>query len=108
MFDIGLIPLKDTTFNRCKSELKMLEMGAKKVSVIVSDEYPYTNIAKNKKNCLTANKKEWFKQMKKLITLPELRSELSENLYNEVKENHNIEKVNELRLELYKQTIKHG
>jgi glycosyltransferase involved in cell wall biosynthesis len=52
---------------------------------------------------LTANKKEWFKQMKKLITLPELRSELSENLYNEVKENHNIEKVNELRLELYKE-----
>jgi glycosyltransferase involved in cell wall biosynthesis len=105
MFDIGLIPLKDTPFNRCKSELKMLEMGAKKVSVIVSDEYPYTNIANNKKNCLTANKKEWFKQIKKLITLPELRSELSENLYNEVKENHNIEKVNKLRLELYKEVI---
>jgi spore maturation protein CgeB len=57
---------------------------------------------------LTANKKEWFKQMKKLINLPELRSELSENLYNEVKENHNIEKVNELRLELYKEVINAG
>jgi hypothetical protein len=40
--------------------------------------------------------------------LPELRKELAENLYNEVKTNWNIEKINELRLELYKQTIKHG
>jgi hypothetical protein len=46
--------------------------------------------------------------MKKLITLPELRSELSKNLYNEVKEKHNIEKVNELRLELYKEVINAG
>jgi glycosyltransferase involved in cell wall biosynthesis len=108
MFDIGLIPLKDTPFNRCKSELKMLEMGAKKVCVIVSDTYPYTNIAVNKKNCLTANKREWFKQMKKLISLPELRKELSENLYNEVKENYNINKVNELRLQLYKEVAKNA
>lgn len=103
MFDIGLIPLKDTPFNKCKSELKMLEMGAKKVPVIVSSQYPYTNLAKHEKNCLISDKKDWFKQMKKLISLPELRHELSENLYNEVKTNWNMEKVNQLRLQLYKE-----
>jgi glycosyltransferase involved in cell wall biosynthesis len=102
-FDVGLIPLKDTPFNMCKSELKMLEMGAKKVPVVVSDQYPYTNLSKHNVNCLISGKKDWFKHMKKLLSLPELRKELSENLYNEVKTNWNIEKINELRLQLYKE-----
>jgi hypothetical protein len=46
--------------------------------------------------------------MKKLISLPELRKELSENLYNEVKTNYNINKVNELRLQLYKEVAKNA
>lgn len=103
MFDIGLIPLKDTPFNRCKSELKMLEMGAKGVSVIVSDQYPYTNIARHGKNCLVATKKDWYRHIKKLIENENLRKDLSFQLEEDVKRDYNILKINELRKQIYKE-----
>jgi processive 1,2-diacylglycerol beta-glucosyltransferase len=101
LMDVGLIPLKDTEFNRCKSELKMMEMGAKKLPVIVSNQYPYTNISKHGINCLTANKKDWFKNIKRLIDSKDLREDLGEALYEEIFTNFNILKVNELRKELF-------
>jgi glycosyltransferase involved in cell wall biosynthesis len=101
LMDVGLIPLKDTEFNRCKSELKMMEMGAKKLPVIVSNQYPYTNIAKHGINCLTANKKEWFKNIKKMIDSKALREDLGEALYSEILANYNILKINELRKEVF-------
>jgi glycosyltransferase involved in cell wall biosynthesis len=102
LMDVGLIPLKDTEFNRCKSELKMMEMGAKRLPVVVSDQYPYTNIAKHGINCLTSNKKDWFKNIKRLIDSKDLREELGEALYQEIYTNFNILKINELRKELFK------
>ena len=101
MMDVGLIPLKDTEFNRCKSELKMMEMGAKKLPVIVSNQYPYTNIAKHGINSLVANKNDWYKNIKKLIDSKEMRKDLGEALHNEIYTNFNILKINELRKELF-------
>jgi glycosyltransferase involved in cell wall biosynthesis len=102
MMDVGLIPLKDTEFNRCKSELKMMEMGAKKLPVVVSNQYPYTNIAKHGENCLVANKNDWYKNIKRLIDSKEMRKDLGEALHNEIYTNFNILKINELRKELFK------
>jgi hypothetical protein len=104
--DIGLIPVRDTPFNSCKSNLKMLEMGAKKLAVIVSDELAYQNIAYNFKNCLLTNKKNWYKSIKLLIEDKELREDLAENLHEEVKTNWNIDKLNVKRLEVYQSLIK--
>jgi hypothetical protein len=44
--------------------------------------------------------------MKKLINNEELRTELATNLYNEVKDNWNIEKLNIKRTEVYKKLLK--
>ncbi len=99
--DIGLIPLISNHFNDCKSNLKMLEMGAKGLAVVVSESETYKNIAKNKVNCLTANKKTWFKQIKKLLQNPDLIQELSHNLNQEVLLNYEISILNKKRLELY-------
>ena len=40
-FDIGLAPLKDTSFNRAKSDLKLKEYGAKSIPYIATDCAPY-------------------------------------------------------------------
>lgn len=40
--DIGLAPLRDTEFNRCKSNLKWLEWSSLSVPVIASDVEPYS------------------------------------------------------------------
>ena len=39
--DVGLIPLEDNRFTRCKSNLKILECAAKKIPAIVSDVATY-------------------------------------------------------------------
>ena len=42
--DIGLVPLIDTEFNRCKSPLKLLEFGAYGVPVVASNVEPYAQV----------------------------------------------------------------
>jgi glycosyltransferase involved in cell wall biosynthesis len=109
LMDIGLIPLRSNDFNKAKSELKMIEMGAKGLGVIVSNEYPYTNIINHKINCLAVNsKKEWYNAIKLLIDNPNLRKDLASNLHEQVKKDFNILKVNEIRINLYKNLISYG
>ena len=40
-FDIGVAPLRDTEFNRCKSDLRLLEYGAWGVPYVASNVAPY-------------------------------------------------------------------
>ena len=108
LMDIGLIPLKDNHFNLCKSELKLIEMGAKNLAVVVSDSPTYSKIAKHGVNCLVANKKTWFKEIKKLIQSKDLREELAFNLQSDVLSNWNINSLTEKRLNLYQNLIDNG
>ncbi len=39
--DVAIVPLEPCRFNECKSNLKMLEMGAVGLPVVTSDIYPY-------------------------------------------------------------------
>lgn len=41
-FDIGLAPIADTRFNRCKSDLKLLEYGAWGMPYVASNVAPYS------------------------------------------------------------------
>ena len=41
-FDVSLAPLKDTLFNRLKSQLKVIESGFYKKALIASNIGPYT------------------------------------------------------------------
>ena len=41
-FDVSLAPIKNTMFNRMKSQLKVIEAGFYKKAIIASDLGPYT------------------------------------------------------------------
>jgi hypothetical protein len=101
LFDVSLAPLENNLFNRCKSELKMIEAGVMGKAIIVSNIYPYTNLI-TKKNCIaiSENKMGWYDGMKKLIKNPRLGEDLAMQLSEDVKERYCIEKVNEKRLEI--------
>jgi glycosyltransferase involved in cell wall biosynthesis len=101
LFDVSLAPLENNLFNRCKSELKMIEAGVMGKAIIVSNIYPYTNLI-TKKNCIAVseNKMGWYDGMKKLIKNPSLGEDLAGQLSEDVKEKYCIEKVNEKRLEI--------
>ena len=99
--DVALVPLRDDMFNSFKSQIKIIEAGWFKKAVIVSNVMPYT-IDCNKSNAvLINNKSEWNNGIRSMILNKNRREDLAENLHEHVKENYNMDKVNDLRNELY-------
>ena len=88
-FDIGLAPLRDRQFNRCKSNLKYLEYSALRIPTVASYVEPY----KDTRSLFARSESEWIAQIEKLIKFDELRFQLGEASYNHVREEFNIEKI---------------
>ena len=115
LFDVSLAPIEENIFNKVKSQLKVIEAGFHKKAIIAQDFGPYQidlvdanqfggGWNANGNGILIDSKKnhkDWFKSMKKLIEQPELVKQLSENLYNTVKDTYSIDKVTDDRKDLY-------
>lgn len=113
-FDVSLAPLKDTLFNRLKSQLKVIEAGFYKKAIIASNVGPYTIDLKHSLdkgsfvdgNALlvdkSRNKGDWSKFMKKLIQNPNFVTDLGERLYETVNGKYDLKSATELRREIYK------
>jgi len=92
-WDIGIAPLVDTPFTRCKSHIKWMEYSMFKIPVIASRVYPYfmelkgREIIQDGETGLLVKNDGWFKALDKLITDENLRKTLGENAYNFIKEN---------------------
>jgi glycosyltransferase involved in cell wall biosynthesis len=67
--DIGLAPLEDNEFNRCKSNIKWLEYSACAVPGIYSDLSPYAKDIQSGKDGLLvgSSEKEWIEALEFLI-----------------------------------------
>lgn len=103
-FDVALAPLKNTTFNTCKSELKIIEAGFHKKGLLVSKTKPYTDICNANNSILCDSKLDWFKGMKKYKNNPNMLKDHSEQLNKDVQKFH-IKEVNKDRYEIYKMII---
>ena len=119
LFDISLAPLADNTFNKVKSQLKVIESGFHKKALVAQDFGPYQidlvnarrkpsdkkdqNFFNEEGNAYLVNNdtKEWYQFLKRLVTNPEQIEILSNNLYNTVKDTYSIEAVSKQRRELY-------
>jgi glycosyltransferase involved in cell wall biosynthesis len=78
-FDIGLAPIVDNVFNRCKSELKIIEYGAVGIPVIASPVAPYLRYVEHGVTGFIAKKrKDWYAHLKTLLEDAELRKKLGE------------------------------
>lgn len=68
-FDIGVAPLAPTRFNRCKSDLKLLEYGAWGIPYVASDIEPYSryNREADGGGYLASSPKEWERYLLHLI-----------------------------------------
>ena len=115
LFDISVAPLKESTFNKVKSQLKVIESGFHKKALVAQDFGPYTIDIKNAYQrggkidetgngiLIPTNKnhKFWFKHLKMLIENPELIKTLGENLYNTVNGKYDMKAVCEKRRGMY-------
>jgi len=102
-FDIGLAPLRDTEFNRAKSNIKYLEYGLLGVPTVASKVAPYNDT----KSVLVKNRyNDWYKAIKELIENPQLRTDLGLLAKKDVIENYNIKNNAKLWDQAYEQLAK--
>ncbi len=91
-----IAPLEKTSFNKYKSELKIIEAAAYRLPIFVSAVEPYTNHRENKGVIFVENN-DWS-IVDKYLQDKALLKELGEANYQYCKEHHNLFKVNEQRI----------
>lgn len=97
---VSLAPLVDSPFNRCKSNLKMLEAGAKKMAFIASDVLPYANSVDDKIVTYASGRDGFRKEMNLLDKNPSLIADNAERLAEHVRKNYQLSDANKIRQQL--------
>lgn len=98
-FDVSVTYLKDKVFNSCKSELKLLESGAKGKAIMCNHIKPYTYVA-NDKNSFDLFKKTFNEWSIYLIKNPNLVADSASQLREDVQK-YNLKKLSVKRNEIY-------
>lgn len=75
---MGIAPLADTRFNAAKSWLKPLEMSACGVPWVASPRAEYRRLHEMGAGVLADRPRTWYRELKRLLDSPALRTELSE------------------------------
>lgn len=101
--DVLLVPLYDDEFNKCKSELKMIEAGTANIPVICSPIGIYNSFNDDEVYKCDNGAKNWSDAIKELLYDKNLRNTLSYNLSNKIKKEYNLTKINEIRIKIYKE-----
>tara|TARA_Y100000389_G_scaffold188407_1_gene210953 strand:+ start:4259 stop:5491 length:1233 start_codon:yes stop_codon:yes gene_type:complete len=103
--DVCLAPLVKNTFNKVKSELKIIEAGMTKKVLIAQDFGIYKDLIEHGENGFLVpevkNHKDWFKNIKHLINNPEEVDRVSNNLHNFVKDRYSLKTATENRVKCY-------
>lgn len=85
-FDIGLVPVVSTPFNMAKSDLKIIEYGARRVPYVASQIAPYTRFhidTGGQGGYLCNSRQEWVDAISRLV-----EDELTRKLCAEFMETH--------------------
>ncbi len=93
-WDIGIAPLVDTAFTRCKSHIKWMEYSMYQIPTVASRVYPYfmelegrKTITDGETGFLCKTEKEWESKLERLILDKELRQKIGKQSYDHVKQN---------------------
>jgi hypothetical protein len=100
--DATLAPLVPSTFNSCKSNLKVLEAGAKRIPIIVSNTPPYDTCPYAIK---VDRQGDWYRHIKAIAGDERYRQEAGEANHEWCVQNHDLDKWNVARKELYSSLI---
>jgi hypothetical protein len=94
-FDIAIAPLEDNKFNRCKSNLKIIEAGMKGLPILAQNIHPYVDDAKG-----IFKVDNWTAAIGKAAAMEsEEIKEHGQNLRSYVLENYDLREVNKRRKE---------
>lgn len=98
--DIMVIPLEESEWHACKSNLKILEAASKRIPVIVSNVAPYNQ--DSEAPVLWVNRqRDWFDHLNYLINNPAERERLGNELYEWAKSKYDLIEINKQRREVF-------
>lgn len=107
--DVSLAPLVGTEFNKCKSQLKVIEAGFFKKALVAENIAPYRLDIKSGQNGFLVNSdkrgKMWYQNVKKLVQSPSLREDMGEALYETVKDKYDLRNITQKRAEFYESIV---
>jgi glycosyltransferase involved in cell wall biosynthesis len=106
-WQIGVIPLADTEFNRSKSYIKYLDYSALGLATLCSNIEPYQGVVRNGINgFLVENSPEaWYHALKRLIEEPSLRTTLGQAAHEDFVQNHTLRTQARKWLDTYRQAL---
>jgi processive 1,2-diacylglycerol beta-glucosyltransferase len=94
---VAVAPLVDNTFNRCKSNLKLLEAGAKGMPLIASPVAPYNHPRDRDFVIHASTEAEWVAAMTRCRRDPQMVEERGQALHEHVKTHYSLAAANEIR-----------
>jgi glycosyltransferase involved in cell wall biosynthesis len=105
--DISIIPLEDTVFNRSKSAIKWIEMGALAVPSVCSFVSPYKEVYNGTNGVFIENNSVdgWVKGISTLIEDPILRAKLGGAAQDSVKRNFDINTQYHQWIDVYQELL---
>lgn len=102
--DVSVAPLRYTEFNKCKSNLKIIEAAYHKCAFIGTDMVPYSGWIRNGVDgyLIPPDKpKEWYRVMSQMIQNPEASREMGLKLHEKIMREVHLDEINKRRVELY-------
>ena len=91
-WDIALVPLENSPFNQCKSELKFIELAILGLPGVYSDMCVYNAVVEDGINgFLASDEDEWIEKIEMLILDKSLRKTIRQNALNKVLSDYSIE-----------------
>ncbi len=105
-WDIGVAPLVNNPFTRCKSDIKYLDYSLMGIPGIYSDMDSYQHTVRNGETGLLAAEtpEAWYQALVRLTDDAELRATLRRNAYRHVRESRVLEHTAGLWLKVMLQT----
>ncbi len=103
--DVAIVPLVASKWNSFKSTLKIVEAACKHIPVICSRVAPYSDAMEfcNNQGIMWAEKQhEWLDYFRYCIKNPSFVQEQGERLYQWCKDEYDLVKVNQLRLQVFR------
>ena len=92
--DVAVIPRKDSYFNRCKSNVKFLEMSLLHIPVIAQGfkdgQSPYQQNGEDKLMTVVVDNKAWYKTIIKVKSNYEQYKQLADKAHDYTVKNYNI------------------
>ena len=101
--DIGLIPMEENSYNRCKSPLKAIDFGAMSIPVIASNVIPFEDFLEHgKTGYLASNFKDWVDFIDMLLECPGIRKKIGGNSQKNCFDNYNLVNNINKRMNFYR------